>query len=73
MSHWPSTKVKRVLAALHRIGWLLKPNQKKGSSHIQLVHPEKGEYTWAFHDSEEIGPRMLAKIAKYTGLKREDL
>jgi predicted RNA binding protein YcfA (HicA-like mRNA interferase family) len=31
------------------------------------------EYTWAFHDNDEIGPKMLAKIAKRTGLKPEDL
>jgi hypothetical protein len=28
---------------------------------------------FAFHDNEEIGPRMLARIAKKTGLKPEDL
>jgi predicted RNA binding protein YcfA (HicA-like mRNA interferase family) len=27
----------------------------------------------AFHDSEEIGPGMLARIAKNTGLRPEDL
>jgi hypothetical protein len=32
-----------------------------------------GDYTWAFHDSIEIGPKMLARIAKHTGLKPEDL
>ena len=32
-----------------------------------------GKFTWAFHDSEEIGPRMLARIGKHTGLKPEDL
>jgi predicted RNA binding protein YcfA (HicA-like mRNA interferase family) len=73
VSHWPSTKAKRVLQALYRIGWSDKPNQKKGSSHIQLIHPTQGEYTWAFHDSVEIGPKMLSKIAKQTGLTREDL
>jgi hypothetical protein len=26
-----------------------------------------------FHDNEEIGPRMLARIAKATGLRPEDL
>ena len=26
-----------------------------------------------FHDDEEIGPRMLARIAKHTGLRPEDL
>ena len=31
------------------------------------------DYVFAFHDNEEIGPRMLARIAKQTGLKREDL
>jgi predicted RNA binding protein YcfA (HicA-like mRNA interferase family) len=46
---------------------------QKGSSHIQLSHPTKGEFTWAFHASEEIGPRMLARIAKHTDLKPEDL
>jgi hypothetical protein len=28
---------------------------------------------FAFHENEEIGPRMLARIAKRTGLKPEDL
>jgi hypothetical protein len=28
---------------------------------------------FALHDKEEIGPRMLARIAKVTGLKPEDL
>jgi len=49
-----------------KIGWVIK--SQKGSSHIQLVHPDFGEYTWAFRDSEEIGPKMLARIAKKTGL-----
>jgi predicted RNA binding protein YcfA (HicA-like mRNA interferase family) len=31
------------------------------------------DFVFAFHDSEEIGPRMLAKIARRTGLRREDL
>jgi predicted RNA binding protein YcfA (HicA-like mRNA interferase family) len=29
--------------------------------------------TFAFHDSEELGPKMLARVAKNTGLKPEDL
>jgi hypothetical protein len=32
-----------------------------------------GFFVFAFHDREEIGPRMLARIAKRTGLKPEDL
>jgi len=31
------------------------------------------DYVFAFHDGEEIGPRMLARIGKKTGLKPEDL
>jgi hypothetical protein len=31
------------------------------------------DYTFAFHDNEEIGPRMLARIAKLTGLTPADL
>ena len=43
-------------------------------SHKQLEHPDRPyEYTWAFHEGEDIGPAMLAKIAKRTGLKPEDL
>jgi predicted RNA binding protein YcfA (HicA-like mRNA interferase family) len=29
--------------------------------------------TFAFHDSEELGPKMLARVAKNTGLKPDDL
>jgi hypothetical protein len=28
---------------------------------------------FAFHDDEELGPVMLARIAKRTGLKADDL
>jgi predicted RNA binding protein YcfA (HicA-like mRNA interferase family) len=33
----------------------------------------KPDVIFAFHDGEEIGPRMLARIARQTGLKRTDL
>lgn len=57
-----------------RIGWREKARISKGGSHRQLEHPEfPYEFTWAFHDSDEIGPKMLAKIGKRTGLKPEDL
>jgi predicted RNA binding protein YcfA (HicA-like mRNA interferase family) len=74
MSHWPSTSAKKVYRALLRIGWCEKERISKSGSHKQLRHPEfQYEYTWAFHDSDEIGPAMLAKIAKKTGLTPEDL
>jgi predicted RNA binding protein YcfA (HicA-like mRNA interferase family) len=72
MSQWPSSKARRVLKALQRIGWV-EHHIVKGSSHQQLKRSGHPDFTWAFHDSEEIGPRMLARIAKHTGLKPEDL
>jgi predicted RNA binding protein YcfA (HicA-like mRNA interferase family) len=74
MSQWPSTSAKRVYRALLRIGWRDKPRISKSGSHKQLEHSDfPYEYTWAFQDGDEIGPKMLAKIAKRTGLKPEDL
>ena len=70
MSRWPSVKAKQVLAALFQIGWHIK--RHKGSSHRVLSHPKRPDYIFAFHDSVEIGPRMLARIEKHTGLKPED-
>ncbi|MCK4249116.1 MAG: type II toxin-antitoxin system HicA family toxin [Candidatus Omnitrophica bacterium] len=71
MSRWPSTKARRVLAALLRIGWSIKRHQK--SSHRVLSRFGWTDYVFAFHDKEEIGPRMLARIAKRTGLTPNDL
>jgi len=31
------------------------------------------DFVWAFHDGVELGPKMLARIAKHTGLRIEDL
>lgn len=71
MSRWPSVKAKRLLAALLRIGWNIK--RHKSGSHRILSRPGWVDYVYAFHDDEEIGPRMLARIAKHTGLTPEDL
>lgn len=70
MSQWPSTKARRVLAALLRIGWSIK---RTAGSHRTLEHDGWSNVVFAFHDDEEIGPRMLARIAKRTGLTPEDL
>lgn len=70
MSQWPTTKAKRVLAALLRIGWVIK---RRSGSHRTLSRPGWPDVVFAFHDKEEIGSRMLARIAKTTGLKPEDL
>jgi predicted RNA binding protein YcfA (HicA-like mRNA interferase family) len=71
MTDWPSTKSRRVLAALLQIGWTIKREAK--GSHRVLSRPGWPDYVFAFHDQDEIGPRMLSRIAKRTGLKAEDL
>lgn len=70
MSSWPSSKAQRVLAALYRIGWAIK---RQSGSHRTLSRLGWPDFVFAFHDGEDIGPRMLARIAKRTGLKPEDL
>jgi len=70
MSAWPSVKAKRVLAALQSIGWRVK---RQTGSHRTLVRDGYPDFVFAFHDGEEIGPRMLSRIAKNTGLQPSDL
>ena len=70
MSKWPSAKPRRVLAALERIGWRIK---RQHGSHRLLVRSGWPDYEFSFHDRDEIGPKMLARLAKHTGLKAEDL
>jgi predicted RNA binding protein YcfA (HicA-like mRNA interferase family) len=70
VTQWPSSKAKRVLAALTRIGWAIK---RHSGSHRTLSRDGWPDFVFAFHDSEEIGPRMLTRIAKHTGLTSEDL
>jgi predicted RNA binding protein YcfA (HicA-like mRNA interferase family) len=70
MTQWSSAKARRVLAALLRIGWSIK---RESSSHKVLSRPGWSDVVFAFHDKEEIGPKMLTRIAKNTGLRPEDL
>ena len=70
MAKWKSSKAKQVLAALLRIGWKVK---RQASSHRTLERSGWADYVFAFHDGVEIGPKMLSRIAKSTGLKPEDL
>ena len=61
MSQWPSSKATRVLAALQPIGWQIK---RQSGSHRTLSRQGWPDFVFAFHDREEIGPRMLARMAK---------
>jgi predicted RNA binding protein YcfA (HicA-like mRNA interferase family) len=70
MNSFPSTKAKQVLAALVRIGWSVK---RQSGSHKVLQREGYDDFVFAFHQGEEIGSRMLQRIAKKTGLTPEDL
>jgi len=68
---WPSTKARLVLAALLRNSWTIK--RQAGTSHRVLAKPGWPDFVFAFHDHDEIGAKMLARIAKHTGITPDDL
>jgi predicted RNA binding protein YcfA (HicA-like mRNA interferase family) len=70
MSQWPSIKANRLLASLIKIGWSVK---RQTGSHKTLEKLGYPDYVFAFHESIEIGPKMLARVAKHTGLTLNDL
>ena len=70
MTAWGAAKARRVLAALLRIGWTIK---RETGSHRTLAREGWPHFVFSFHENQEIGPKMLARIAKHTGLKPEDL
>jgi hypothetical protein len=55
-------------AAAHRMG-----NQASNRLASRSSQEGASDYVFAFHDRDEIGPRMLTRIAKHTGLRKEDL
>ena len=70
MSQWPSIKASRLLAALLKMGWQVK---RQSGPHKTLSRPDSPDYVFAFHNGEEMGPKMLARISKNTGLIPDDL
>jgi predicted RNA binding protein YcfA (HicA-like mRNA interferase family) len=59
-----------VYAALLRLGW---EQVRQVGSHRLLRRPGWTDYTFAYHDGDEIGPKRLARMGKETGLRPEDL
>ena len=59
-----------MLSVLLTLGWHVK---RQSGSHRTLARDGWPDVVFAFHDGEELGPRMLARIAKHTGLKPGDL
>ena len=70
MTQWPFVKARKLLSALTALGWSIK---RQSGSHRTLSRPGYQDFVFAFHDGEEIGPRMLARIAKHTGMEPSDL
>jgi predicted RNA binding protein YcfA (HicA-like mRNA interferase family) len=70
MGQWSSIKARKVLAALEKLGWRIK---RQTGSHKILEKEGQEDYVFAFRDSDEIGSKMLVRIAKKTGLTPEDL
>ena len=70
MSQWPAVRAQALLRALLRIGWSVK---RQSGSHRTLTRAGWADYVFAFHEGEEVGPRMLARVAKHTGLSVSDL
>ena len=67
---WRAIKATQVLKALLSSGWSIK--RQKGS-HRVLTKRGKRDFIFAFHDREEIGPKMLSRIAKHTDLIPDQL
>ena len=70
MSSWGARKARIVLGALIDIGWRVK---RQTGSHKVLEKAGWPDYVFAFHDSDELGPKMLSRIARHTWLRPEDL
>lgn len=70
MTSWRSARATLVLRALQKIGWVTK---RQRESHRMLGREGWPDYVFAFHDRDEIGVKMLSRIARHTGLSPKDL
>lgn len=56
MRAWPLAKARKVYVALLALGWALKRQPGLPKTLARTGWPD---FVFAFHDGEEIGPRML--------------
>jgi predicted RNase H-like HicB family nuclease len=70
LCRWPSSRSPQLLRALRRIGWSMK---NETDSHEHLLKLGWPDIFYVFDERAEIGPRMLSRIAKMTGLRPDDL
>jgi len=47
--------------------------RQSGTSHRVLFREGWPDFVFAFHEGDEIGPKMMARIARQTGLTPNDL
>ena len=71
MSQFGAVKARKLLRALLKIGWRVK--REAGGSHKVLEREGWPDFVFAFHDGVEVGPKMLSRVAKRTGLTPNDL
>ena len=62
---WGSSKARDVLKALKKMGWT---ETHASGSHKSLARDGWSNFSFAFHANEELGPKMLSRISKFTGL-----
>ena len=70
MTTWSATRASKVYAALLRIGWSVK---RQSRSHRTLERANSPDFAFAFHSHQELGERMLERLAVHTGLQPRDL
>jgi predicted RNA binding protein YcfA (HicA-like mRNA interferase family) len=65
-------KAKQAFKALLKIGWTV---VSQSGSHKKLQHKASSYpmYVWSYGDSDELGSKILSRIAKHTGLTPDDL
>ena len=71
MSQFGSVKARKLLRALLKLGWSVK--RETGGAHKVLEREGWPDFVFAFHDGVEVGPKMLSRVAKRTGLTPNDL
>lgn len=71
MSRFGSVKARKRLRALLKLGWSVE--RETGGSHKVLERDGWPDFVFAFHDGVEVGPKMLSRVAKRTGLTPNDL
>lgn len=62
---WPAVKARELFRALVKIGWQA---IRQVGSHITMTRQGWQPFVFGFHPGVEIGPPMVAKVARQTGL-----